>query len=186
MTANHHHKPNAIEAYTVVLLENEGQLLLLQRSPDKRFAPNLWTGIGGKVERGEFTDIRNAALRELAEESGIQGEDVEGFTLRRALFLNRPGNPLTLLLYFTGRLARRVTPVCTEGRLFWNTPEELSSLDIIETTRPVLPQLIDDIIRDPQALEPVHLGLGIFGHDGQFESEIWDDPRPNQASADNN
>ncbi len=46
--------PNQFEAYSVVLLEHGGRFLLLKRSASKAFAPNRWTGIGGRVEAGEF------------------------------------------------------------------------------------------------------------------------------------
>src|SRR5512142_615414 len=101
-------KPNSINAFTVILLANQGQYLLLKRDASKRFAPNMWTGIGGRVEISEYEDVRAAALRELDEESGIQIGEIENFTLRRVLLHNRPGGPLTLLFYFTGCLVERV------------------------------------------------------------------------------
>ena len=138
-------KPNGIAAYTVILLEHGGEYLLLQRSAEKQFAPNLWTGIGGKVEQDEFGDLRRSALRELYEESGVGTDTLEHFCLRRVMLQNRPGFPLTLLLYFTGRLAERITPPCPEGRLVWKTAAELAALDIIETSKPILPLLVSDV-----------------------------------------
>jgi 8-oxo-dGTP diphosphatase len=50
-------KPNTFCAYTVVLLRHNGRFLLLQRSAAKAFAPQRWTGLGGRVEPAEFTDL---------------------------------------------------------------------------------------------------------------------------------
>nr|HPL28990.1 NUDIX domain-containing protein [Anaerolineae bacterium] len=115
-------QPNTLAAYTVVMLQHDGRYLLLRRAESKRFAPGRWTGIGGKVERDELGDLQAAALRELAEESGIAAHDVSHFVLRRALLLARPGGSLTLLLYYTGTLVALVLPPCPEGTLAWVTP----------------------------------------------------------------
>jgi 8-oxo-dGTP diphosphatase len=76
--------PNQFEAYSVILLENSGRFLLLKRSLAKTFAPNRWTGIGGRVEAEEFGDLKASALRELQEEAGFEPADLENFTLQVA------------------------------------------------------------------------------------------------------
>lgn len=53
-------------------------------------------------------------------------------------------------------------PACSEGTLSWVEPEQLAELDIIETTAPVLPLLIEDQQRDPAGLRPVHLGITAY------------------------
>lgn len=65
--------PNAFLLYTVIFLYKQSEFLLLQRSPEKQFAPNRWTGVGGKVERGERGDLGASALRELKEEGAYPG-----------------------------------------------------------------------------------------------------------------
>jgi 8-oxo-dGTP diphosphatase len=47
-------KPNQLEVYSVILLENAGYFLLLKRAASKSFAPGRWTGVGERVEAGEF------------------------------------------------------------------------------------------------------------------------------------
>jgi 8-oxo-dGTP diphosphatase len=168
-----HPKPNQVELLTIAVLENAGQYLLLKRSPSKQFAPNLWTGIGGHVEPDEYNDLAAAALRELREESGILPGEIEVFTLRRVLFLSRPGGPLVLLLYYTGRLLGRVTPDCPEGTLEWIGPERIPGLEMIETTRAVLPLLLSDLARDPSGNEPVRLGVAAFEPTGRLVNLLW-------------
>lgn len=166
-------KPNAIAAFTVAVLRQGEHYLLLQRAATKQFAPGRWTGIGGRVELDELDDLRGAALRELAEETGIGATDVENLTLRRALLHNRPANPLTLLLYFTGQLRTMALPACTEGTLAGMTRRQLLELDIIESTRRVLPLLIEDELRDPCGRETVRVGAAHFQADGLLAEVVW-------------
>jgi hypothetical protein len=46
-------------------------------------------------------------------------------------------------------------------------------LDVIESTRPVLPLLIADQTRDPRGLEPIHLGLAGYRPDGTLARVVW-------------
>ena len=166
--------PNRFEAYSVILLEHGGRFLLLKRSPFKAFAPNRWTGIGGRVEAEEFGDLRASALRELDEEAGLKPADVENFTLRRSLFLARPDGIFIWLLYFTGRLSVPTTPDCPEGTLVWKEPHEFAGLDIIPSSRPVLSLLVEDLARDPQGLERLHVGVGVYDSSENYHHILWD------------
>ena len=56
----------------VLVFDTHGRLLLQKRSADKDVAPGKWdTSVGGHVNPGE--DIERAASREMQEELGIQG-----------------------------------------------------------------------------------------------------------------
>jgi 8-oxo-dGTP diphosphatase len=168
-------RPDALEAYTVVLLRHADLFLLLQRVETKAFMPGRLTGIGGRVEVGEFENLCSAALRELREETGIREEDVTRFLLRRVLLVARPERALTVLLYFTGWLRTPQLPDCTEGTLAWVRREQFAALDVIESTKPVLPLLVSDQEWDPDGLEPVRLGVGSFRKDGTFGGVVWCD-----------
>ena len=166
-------KPNAFALYTVVFLHFERRYLLLHRAPTKRLAPNRWTGVGGRVEADETNDLRAAALRELREETGITKEDVNHLSLRRALYHNRAGEPLTGLLYYTAELKTHSLPECSEGTLHWKEPEAFAALDIIETTGQALPHLVSDVRRDPTGQERVRVGVTHYDADGRLTSISW-------------
>lgn len=164
---------NAVEAYSMVLLNHGDRYLLLRRAETKRFAPGRWTGLGGRVEEGEFAGLQAAALREVREETGIAAAEIADFSLRRALLQASPGESLTVLLYFTGSLTAPVLPLSPEGTLGWVTAEELDRLDIIENTRLVIPLLIEDVRRDPSGNEAVRVGAAHFRPDGRLARIVW-------------
>ena len=163
---------HAIAAYTVMLLEHGSRYLMLQRAPEKRFAPLRWTGIGGKVERDEFGAVEDAALRELLEETGIRASDLCHLALRRVVLLNREPQQLTILTYFTADLPVEQLPDCNEGTLHWLTAEEIGCVDVIENTAAVLPLVIADQQRDPRGLEPLKLGVAAYAG-GKFGGIRW-------------
>ena len=170
MSARSPAKPDSLSVYVVLVLECQGKVLLLQRARTKRFAPGLWTGIGGLVESQELGTLRAAGLRELYEETGIRADDVSGLTLRRVLLHAR--DQLTLLLYFTGKLDHYNLPDCTEGTLAWVAPERLPTLEWVDNARVVIPLVAEDHQRDPQGLEPVRLGVAHYV-DGRLERIVW-------------
>ena len=56
--------------YVSVLVQNQGgQVLLVKRSPDSKFAPGQWEFINGSIDSGETAE--QTAVRELIEEAGI-------------------------------------------------------------------------------------------------------------------
>jgi 8-oxo-dGTP diphosphatase len=153
-------EPNQLTVYTVVLLERAQHYLLLRRSEAMRWNPGRWTGVGGRVEADELDDLRSAALRELFEETGIAEPEVTRFAFRRALLHAWPTRlSMVLLLYFTGSVATAALPSCPEGTLAWVAATEFAALDVIDSTRPVLPLLVADMVRDPMGLEPLRVGV---------------------------
>ena len=60
---------------SVVLVDPRGRLLLQERDEHPRVDPELWSPVGGGIDDGE-TDLEGA-LRELEEETGLTGIDLE-------------------------------------------------------------------------------------------------------------
>lgn len=164
---------DSLEVYTVSILSHANQFLLLHRNMDKPFAPGRWSGLGGHVETSEFGQLRASALREVQEEAGIDPSKLSNFCLRRVLLVSRPKQPFRIVLYYTGILQQYVLPECPEGILNWKSQDEFDSLDIIETTRPVLDLLIHDMEVDPQGIRTPMTGLAVFNEQGIFERDIW-------------
>lgn len=60
--------PGSRRFATVLLVDDDGRVLLQERDQDAPRAANLWGMVGGHVEEGE--DLDAAVYRELAEETG--------------------------------------------------------------------------------------------------------------------
>ena len=129
--------------------------------------------MGGRVEAAEMTDLRASVLRELEEETAFTERNIKNLILRRALYHNRAGEPLTGLLYFTAELKAYALPECNEGTLHWKEPGDFNELDIIETTEQTLPHLVKDMQRDPRGQEHVRIGVTHYQADGTLTSITW-------------
>lgn len=169
----------SLDVRTVIVLFHADRLLLLERAAWKKFAPNRWTGLGGKVEPDELADLNAAALRELYEETDLSPDEVTRFGLRRTLFFDHPAEGLVCLLYFTGETTTDRVPPCTEGTLHWVSPGDLPSLDLIENTAQVLPLLIEDVHRGEQS---VCCGVASYDVTGHLLGIVWGSPTTQPAS----
>lgn len=72
-------------AVGVWLINSKGEILLTRRSPEKKFAPNLWENTGGHAMAGERSP--DAAARELFEETGVLAKPEE------LIFIGSSKNP---------------------------------------------------------------------------------------------
>ncbi len=63
-------KTDSLEAYSVTFLRHKDHFLLLQRNPDKQFAPGRWTGLGGHVEMDEYSQLRSRGAPRSPRRSG--------------------------------------------------------------------------------------------------------------------
>src|SRR5579875_9152 len=160
---------------TVVVLFHAGRLLLLRRSPSKRFAPNRWTGLGGKVEPGEIGDLLSAARREVLEETDLAPEEIEELRVRRYLLFAHPAEGIVCLVYLTGQTRTGRTPATTEGVLRWVHPDELPTLDLIENTGRVLPLQIEDV---RSASPVVRCGIASYDASGRLVTIVFEDAIP--------
>ena len=103
------------------------KIVLLKRANFKKFAPNFYTGIGGKIESGESP--LKGAYRELKEETGLENITLTEFA--RCIVNNQK-----TLFYFWGIFPDKV-PECNEGTLVWVEKDQILSKRIIPTTKSI-------------------------------------------------
>ncbi len=120
-----------LKAYVAVFLFRDNRVLLLRRSEDRRFAPGLWTGVGGRVALDEMADLEGAALREVLEETGLAAGDVSDLKIQ--VVLTQPeGGDVALLVFCTARTDRADVGPCDEGSLHWVEVNRVGELALIE------------------------------------------------------
>jgi len=145
-------------------------MLLLKRAAWKQFAPNRWTGPGGKVEPSELGDLDASARRELFEETDLAPAEVSDLHLLRSLSFHHPIEGLVCLLYYIGECDCDRIPACNEGSLAWVHPSLLSSLDLIENTARVLPLLVVDRARRDRR---VRCGVAAYDNQARLRTITW-------------
>lgn len=136
------------ESVLVVVYTRDGQVLMLRR----RHPPDFWQSVTGSLEWGE--DRRRAALRELDEETGLTGEELEDCGERTVftiypIFRPRyaPGTVENLEHVFRLRLDRpiEVTLDATEHREYrWLPKGEAAALATSHTNRDAILKWVSD------------------------------------------
>jgi hypothetical protein len=118
------------EKYTVIFLVNNDppdKILLLKRAPSKSFAPDYFTGIGGKIgDAPEYAheSVLEGAYRELEEETVgvLTKSSLELREFARCVYENG-----IELFYFWGSLRDDITPGISpdDGTLTWVSTDTL-------------------------------------------------------------
>ena len=131
-----------IKKWNVIFLVNENppdKVILLRRAPEKSFAPNFYTGIGGKIgdlPGHEDESVVDSAYRELAEET-------EGELNRENTKLNEFARCIydsdLRLYYFWGQHIEDNPPHIDpkDGTLIWVTTDRLLDREFIPTTQAI-------------------------------------------------
>jgi len=136
-------------------LFREDQVLLLQRSPEKKIFPERYNGLGGHVEPGE--DLRTAARRELAEEAGIP---VETLRLAGLITVDTGASPGVLIAVFVGEASGEPAGSTPEGTLVWTPIARVLELPVVED----FPALWPRVLRFRETGEPFFLS---YAYDAQ-------------------
>jgi len=148
----------------LVFLTNKNDVLLLKGAGNKPIWPNLYNGVGGHVETGE--SVRQAAVREVREETGLE---VENLTLRAITNINAGNIETGIIMYvFVAEASSRETVASVEGSLHWRPIKGLEELELVEDLYWLLPR----ILRDDRAHEPLSLH---YSYDEQDQLVIRSD-----------
>lgn len=136
------------------LIFSEGKLLLLKRSADKKVDPNMYAGIGGKVEPHE--DFYSALLREIEEETGItELKSVKLYSVTQHPY--PPTDSEWVNLYFLVIIEKQIEiPKSDDGVFFWIDPSKIENLPMPQD----LKKYIKILSENPSAMI-----LGYFDHD---------------------
>lgn len=130
---------------TLIFLTKDGrrEVLLIKGAPSKRLWANRYNGIGGHVEWDE--DILQAARRELHEETGLSGVDLN---LRGVLNIAAQPDgdaPIGVAVFlFCGEVEDQSIRSGDEGELAWLPVADLSSYPLVDDLYTLIPLLMAD------------------------------------------
>lgn len=128
---------------TSLYLVREGEVLCLYRI-GSRVANNKYVGAcGGHFEPEELNDPRACVLREMKEELGLFGSDVEDLTLRY-ITVRMVGGEIRQNYYFFGRLKEDKPLSSTEGILRWVPFAEMPELDMPVSAKPMILHYLEE------------------------------------------
>lgn len=147
---------------TLIFITNEDKILLMKGAPTKRIWANQFNGIGGHIEKGE--DIRQAALRELKEETGLS---VSSLKLCATIMIDVGDHSGIGLFVFRGREPMGGLQNSEEGSLNWVPIAELHNYPLVED----LPIILPEILKLAPADEPLSI-LYTFDEQNQLVIKI--------------
>ena len=120
---------------------HDDKILMLERVKKKGdIHIGKWNGLGGKVELGE--SIKNCAIRELKEESGLEAESFDFAGHITFPEFDKEGNDWSVFVFRaygpSGELIE-----CDEGRLEWLAKDTILSLNLWEGDKHFIPHVLE-------------------------------------------
>ena len=145
---------------TLAFVRSGDDVLLRQHSVSSDRFAGRWNGIGGHVEPGE--NIGAAALRELREETGLDGVSLQ---LRGVIHETGLGGHDYVVFLFVGHASTRTVRGEAGAALAWQSLDDLAGLPLVGDVAALLPRLLE-------ANEPFFATERYDGGDGRVSFEI--------------
>jgi 8-oxo-dGTP diphosphatase len=133
---------SSLRVMTTAYLFHEDTVLLMKRSSQRSFIPDVWSGIGGHVEPTEYGDIRGACLREIEEETGLQSEDLKELVMRYVILRQRKHELRQQFIYF-GTTTNTKRGSTEEGTLHWIPTNRMFDCLMTDSNRLMLRHYFD-------------------------------------------
>ncbi len=136
--------PAYIHSYIVcadVFIRKDGKYLLMKRSKYKKYAPNIISPFGGKLEMGENPYI--GAIREIKEEVGIEicNLKLESVILELVEDKNEPVN--RLVFQFSADYKSGKIKSSEEGEAVLLSKEEILDSDLFPSVRSIIKNILN-------------------------------------------
>jgi len=146
-------------------LRRGGEYLLMHRAPDRKFAPGMWSTVGGGMERGEMDNPQATCLREIEEETGITAGQIRNLQLRY-IILRRRGDCITQSYVYFGETDAEPTVATCEGELHWVPEGQLLERPYTKTFQ----AMMEHYMHTP---DPLHVIVGAAENDNGVCRMVW-------------
>ena len=121
-----------LQNFATAFLKRDGKYLLMKRSAEKKIAPNVWCSVGGHIEEYEMNEPEAACMREIEEETGIKGAQVQNLKLRYVI-MRRARDILRQNYVYFGETTAKDLINTDEGTLHWIPEKELLNREFTQT-----------------------------------------------------
>lgn len=153
-------RPDLVDVWVFRSAAAGGIELLLMRRSTGRILPGLWQGVSGSLESGER--VVAGALRELREETGIDGEAIEAlYDLDQVNQFHEPSvDAIMTAAIFAVRVRPGTEPVLSHEHdaARWVSPAEALDLVVWPAYRVSIARIAGDLL-DPERARWFELGL---------------------------
>lgn len=144
---------------TVLIYNEEGEFLLIKRSPELKIFPGKWHSTGGGISMDDYEHlpsssvnhkqwhgvVEDALRRETREEAGIEIGKPE--YLLDSAFIRPDGIPVIVLSYFAPYVSGEVIKTEEAVEHAWVTFEEAKNYDLIDGILNEI-QMVDKILKE--------------------------------------
>lgn len=121
------------------LINEEQEVLFLQKKQDDTFLAGFLVPIGGHIENDEFNEPKKACLREIEEETGIKGNQINNLTLRYVVHRAKEKQEIRIQYVLFGTVSKNSTLIESgEGSLEWFKFEEIAKQNVSATTNAIV------------------------------------------------
>jgi 8-oxo-dGTP diphosphatase len=125
-------KPLLVSA---AIIENDGKVLLAQRTKTSRFGANKWEFPGGKVEFLESPQF--ALIREIKEELDVEIEGLDLLCENSHVYEDSKGKLHIVLLSYRCTVKSGTPKALDAQDIRWVSPGELASLELCEADKAI-------------------------------------------------
>lgn len=119
-----------------LLLNEEQEVLFLQKKQIDTFLSGYLVPIGGHIEGDEINEPQKACFREIEEETGLKSDYIEKLTLRYIVLRVKDNQEIRIQYVFIGRVSKNSTLIeSDEGSLSWVGYNDILNHNVSATTK---------------------------------------------------
>ena len=121
------------------LLNEEQEVLFLQKKPKDTFLAGFLVPIGGHIESYEINEPQKACLREIEEETGLKSDYIDNLTLRYIVLRIKENQEIRIQYVFFGKVSKSSTLIeSDEGSLAWVDYKDITNKNVSATTSEIV------------------------------------------------